>query len=125
MEYTVNFKGADKDEDWNEGIQTVLKSYATELKNIVNMYYSLRDFEDIELPDPNKSDLENDYILQHRSSFELYKYLFHNFFKRFGIYCELNNLHITIKIKKNGIEYKNFKHNYIFELKNNDELYKF
>jgi len=116
MEYTVNLKGADRDEDWNAEITSKLKVYATEFKNVVNMYYTLLEFctvEELEIV----PDLENDYNDQNKSALDIYKQLYENLLKRFGIFCELNNLHISITIKKNNLPFKTFRSNHIFEIK--------
>ena len=117
MEYTVNFKGADRDGDWSQDITNRLKVFAFEFKGVINMYYTLKEFLTEEEQNNNMSDLEKDYESQNKSAFDVYKILYDNLLRRFGIFCELNNLHINITIKKNGQEFKQFRSNHIFEIK--------
>ena len=119
MEYTVNFKSADRDEDWSQDITNRLKVFAFEFKGVINMYYTLKEFltEEEQVENNNMSDLEKDYESQNKSAFDVYKILYDNLLRRFGIFCELNNLHINITIKKNGQEFKQFRSNHIFEIK--------
>ena len=119
MEYTVNFKSADRDEDWSQDITNRLKVFAFEFKGVINMYYTLKEFltEEEQVENNNMSDLEKDYESQNESAFDVYKILYDNLLRRFGIFCELNNLHINITIKKNNQEFKQFRSNHIFEIK--------
>jgi hypothetical protein len=118
MEYTVNFKGAERDEDWAEDITAKLKVYAYEFKNIVNMYYTLEEFiTELNANNEYISDLQNEYNDNNKSAFGAYKILYDNLLRRFGIFCELNELHIIITIKKNGNPYKQFKCDHIFTIK--------
>ena len=115
MEYTINFRDYNDNREWDEELSSKLKEYASEFKTVVNMYYKL--INSLENISQENSDILNDYIYLKDSGFELYKMLYENLLRRFGIFCELNEINITITIKKNNNPYKQFSSNHIFQVK--------
>lgn len=115
MSYTINFRDSNNEGNWSEELASKLKEYAHEFKCVVNMYYTL--INSLENISELNSDLLNDYIYQKDAGFEIYKMLYDNLLRRFGIFCELNNIRITITIKKNDMPFKQFSSNHIFEIK--------
>jgi hypothetical protein len=116
MLYTINFKDYNNNgQYWEDELKCKLTQFAYEFKNVVNMYYSLID--SLENVNENNSDLQNDYAYQKDAGFELYKMLYDNLLRRFGIFCELNEIRITITINKNDVIFKQFASNHIFEIR--------
>jgi hypothetical protein len=114
MSYSLNFV-------WDENIalsidqRAQLKNFGTELKAIVNLYYS--DFDEFALMDNNTNTVnETEFNELEKQSKEFYKMCFENTLRRLAIYCMEQALKIKIRIKKNEQLICEFPNNYIYTI---------